>query len=70
MAEEATNEMSKEEKVGYHKGAINTLIAERTELLKIVQITESLIQAHAKELEGLGVKLPNSEESSSEQKSE
>ena len=49
--------MSKEEKTGYHKGSINTLIGERTELLKMLQITESLIQAHAKELEKLGVKI-------------
>ena len=59
MAEE---KISKQEKIGYHKGAINTLAAERGELLKIVQITESLIQAHAKELESLGVKLPKPEE--------
>ena len=56
MAEE--EKLSKEEKIGYHKGAINTLVAERNELLKIVQITEGLMQAHAKELETLGVKLP------------
>ena len=50
-------EMSKEERKGYHKGAINTLLGERTELLKMLQITESLMQAHAKELEKLGVKI-------------
>ena len=49
--------MSKEEMKGFHKGSINTLMGERTELLKIVQITENLIQAHAKELEKLGVKV-------------
>ncbi len=53
-------ENSKEEKIGYHKGSINTLIAERTELLRLVQITESLIEAHAKELQTLGVKLQDS----------
>lgn len=50
-------DLSKEERIGYHKGCLNTLIAERNELLRIVQITESLIQAHVKELEALGVKL-------------
>lgn len=50
-------EMSKEEQIGYHKGSISTLIAERSELVRMVQITESLIQAHAKELEKLGVKV-------------
>ena len=49
--------MSKEEQVGFHKGSINTLVAERNELIKIVNITESLINAHIKELENLGVKL-------------
>lgn len=52
--------LSKQEEIGYHKGAINTLIAERNELLKIIQITEVLIQTHAKELEKLGVKFEKS----------
>ena len=55
--DKAESNMSKEEQIGFHKGAINTLIAERNEMLKIVQVTESLIQAHAKELENLGVKI-------------
>ena len=54
--------MPKEERKGYHKGAINTLLGERTELLKMLQITESLMQAHAKELEKLGVKISLGEE--------
>ena len=62
MAEEKVPEMSKEEQIGFHKGSINTLVAERNELLKIVQVTETLIQAHAQELEKLGVKLPKPEE--------
>lgn len=52
--------MSKDEQVGFHKGSINTLIAERNELIKIIQVTESLMQAHAQELEKLGVKLQGS----------
>ena len=54
---EKKDSSSKEEIIGYHKGSLNTLIAERNELLKIVQITESLIQAHAKSLHELGVKI-------------
>ena len=54
-------EASKDERIGFHKGALNTLVSERNELLRIVQITESLIQAHAKELEQLGVRLQTSE---------
>ena len=52
--------MSKDEQVGFHKGAINTLIAERNELIKIIQVTEGLMQAHAQELEKLSVKLQGS----------
>ncbi len=52
-----TQNISKDELVGYHKGSINTLIAERNELLKIVQVTEQLIRAHVKELEALGIKI-------------
>ncbi len=54
---EQKEKMSKEEQIGYHKGSINTLLAERNELIKIAQLTENLIQAHAKELEKLGVKI-------------
>jgi hypothetical protein len=57
MVESKKEEMSKEELIGFHKGSINTLIAERNELLRIAQVTESLVQAHIKELDKLGVKL-------------
>lgn len=56
---------SKEELIGYHKGALNTLLAERNELIRIVQLTEQLIQAHIKELETLGIKLAPSAPASS-----
>ena len=51
------SQMSREELIGYHKGALNTLAAEQAELVRLVQITESLLQAHVKELEKLGIKL-------------
>lgn len=54
--------ISKEERIGYHKGAINTLIGERNELMKMLNTTEGLIRAHAAELENLGVKLQQSEQ--------
>jgi len=50
-------EMSKDEEVGFHKGALNTLVNERNELLKMAQVVEQIIQAHVKRLEELGVKL-------------
>ncbi len=59
MAKEASRagSASKEEVIGYHKGSLNTLIAERNELIKIVQVTEALMQAHLKALNELGVKI-------------
>ena len=49
--------ISKEEQIGFHKGAINTLMAERNEMLRIVSVTESLINSHVSELDKLGVKI-------------
>ena len=48
---------SKEEQIGFHKGSLNTLVKERQELIRMVQIVESLIQAHVKGLKDLGVDL-------------
>ena len=50
-------EMSKDEEVGFHKGALNTLVNERNELLKMAQVVEQIIQVHIKRLEEIGVKL-------------
>jgi hypothetical protein len=50
-------ESTKDEQRGFHKGSLNTLLAERTELVRMLQIVESLAQAHVLELEKLGVKL-------------
>ncbi len=49
--------MSKETEIGFHQGALNTLINERNELIKMVQNVESLMQAHLKRLEELGIKI-------------
>jgi len=51
------SKVSREEAVGYHKGALNTLINERNELLRLIQIVDTFIQGHVKSLEQLGVKL-------------
>lgn len=50
-------EMSKEEEIGFHKGSLNTLVAERNELIKMAQTVEAIMQAHLKRLEELGVKI-------------
>lgn len=49
--------VSKDEQVGFHKGALSTLAKEREEMLKIVQIVEQLMQMHIKALKELGVDL-------------
>lgn len=51
----AKTDASKEEKIGFHKGALATLSKEREEMLRIVQIVEQLMQMHIKELKDLGV---------------
>lgn len=48
---------SKEEQIGFHKGALSTLVKEREEMLKILQIVEQLMQMHIKGLKDLGVDL-------------
>ena len=48
--------MPKEEEIGYHKGAVTTLINERNEMIRMVQAVEAIMQAHMKRLEELGVK--------------
>lgn len=50
-------EVSKEQEIGYHQGALNTLAAERAELFKMLQNVEAIMQAHLKRLEELGVKI-------------
>ncbi len=47
--------MSKEEEIGFHKGALNTLVAERGELVKMIGNVEAIMQAHISRLKELGV---------------
>jgi uncharacterized protein YutE (UPF0331/DUF86 family) len=49
--------ISKEEQVGFHKGALSTLAKERQELSKLLTIVEQLMQMHVKALQDLGVDL-------------
>jgi thiaminase len=49
--------VSKDEQVGFHKGALSTLAKEREEMMKILQIVEQLMQMHIKALKELGVDL-------------
>jgi hypothetical protein len=50
-------EASKDEQVGFHKGALSTLAKEREEMLKILSIVEQLMQMHVKALKDLGIDL-------------
>jgi len=52
--------MPKEIEIGFHQGALNTLVNERNELFKIIQNAEAVMQAHLKRLEELGVKIQKS----------
>ncbi len=53
----ANKEGSREEQVGFHKGALTTLAKEREEMLRILRIVEQLMQMHIKSLKELGVDL-------------
>ncbi len=55
-------EMSKEMEIGFHQGALNTLINERNELVKMIQQVEAVMQAHLKRLEEMGVKVNTKKE--------
>jgi len=52
-----TPKLSKQEENGFHKGALNTLLAERNEVIKMVANVEAIMQAHLKRLKELGVKI-------------
>lgn len=45
------------EQIGFHKGSLATLAKEREELIRLVKVTEQLMQAHIKALKDLGVDL-------------
>jgi hypothetical protein len=43
------------EQIGRHKGALEALLGERIELIRLLQIVELLISRHAKALQDAGV---------------
>lgn len=49
--------VSTDEQIGFHKGALSTLAKEREEMIKIISIVEQLMQMHIKALKELGVDL-------------
>ncbi len=50
-------QVTKEQEIGHHQGALTTLVNERNELIKMIQNVEVVMQAHIKRLEELGVKI-------------
>jgi argininosuccinate synthase len=54
-------QLSKEMEIGFHQGALNTLVNERNELFRLIQQVEQIMQAHIKRLEDMGVKIKTSE---------
>jgi hypothetical protein len=50
-------QMPKNEEVAFHKGALNTLMSERNELIRIVANVEAIMQMHLTRLQELGVKI-------------
>ncbi|MCR4327815.1 MAG: hypothetical protein NUV46_04525 [Nanoarchaeota archaeon] len=55
--EKEVPKMSKEAETGFHQGSLNTLAAERMELLRMVENVEKIMSMHLSRLEELGVKL-------------
>lgn len=49
--------LNKDAEIGFHQGSLNTLVAERIELLKMVQNVEKIMSMHLGRLEELGVKI-------------
>lgn len=47
--------ISKDEQIGFHKGALASVAKERLELLRLIKITEELIKMHIKALKDLGI---------------
>lgn len=48
-------EMSKQEQVAFHRGALQTLAGEQGELIKLINATQQLSQMHISALKQLGV---------------
>ena len=45
--------VSRDEEIGFHKGALNVLVAERNELVKMLVNVEAIAGAHVKRLKEL-----------------
>ena len=64
----AKDAVSRDEQVGFHKGALTTLAKEREEMMKVLSIVEQLMQMHIKNLQELGVDLQKESQKSKTKK--
>jgi hypothetical protein len=53
----AEQQMSKEEQIGFHKGALSVLAIEQQEFMKLLQVVQQQIEGHVKALKALGIDL-------------
>ena len=65
-SEKSETGASKDEQIGFHKGALTTLAKEREEMMKILNIVEQLMQMHIKALKEQGVDLAKAAKSAKE----
>lgn len=61
-------DISKDERIGFHKGALDTLLKEKAELVRLVTIVDQLLQLHLKALKDLGVNIEQKETKSKKAK--
>jgi glycerol-3-phosphate cytidylyltransferase-like family protein len=47
--------ISKDEQIGFHKGSVTTLLKEREEMVKVINVVDALLKAHLEALQKLGV---------------
>ena len=47
--------MAEQEQIGFHKGAINTLLAEKAELIKMISNVDNIMLAHNEALKKEGL---------------
>jgi len=48
--------LTPEEEIGFHRGALSTLVAERNELIKMIGNVEAIMNAHIQRLNELDAK--------------
>jgi len=48
---------SKDEQIGFHKGALSVLVKEREEMARIINVIDQLMHMHVKALKDQGIEL-------------